>query len=110
MKGNAFQALQLTGHFSAGNETVLSGLNFYICLVYLDDVIIFGSTPEQHLDRLRQVFQRIRVANVKLKPSKCRLLAMGPSKIHVIVEWLPATAEGCTSIRRVVHVLSTFYS
>lgn len=35
---------------------VLSGLNFEICLVYLDDVIVFGRTIEQYLDKLRQVF------------------------------------------------------
>ena len=52
-------------------DIVLSGLNFEICLVYLDDVIIFASTPEQHLDRLEQVFQRLRGANLKLKPSNC---------------------------------------
>jgi transposase InsO family protein/predicted aspartyl protease len=84
-------------------DIVLSGLNFEICLVYLDDVIIFGSTPEQHLDRLKQVFQRLREANLKLKPSKCRLMrrtvsflghvvtqegvAVDPSKIRDVVEW-----------------------
>src|SRR6218665_3613776 len=49
---------------------ILCFLVFDICLVYLDDVIIFWSTPEQHLFRLEKVFERLRAANCKLKPSK----------------------------------------
>lgn len=55
-------------------DIVLSGLNFELCLVYLDDVIIFGRNPDEHLDRLEQVLRRLGEARLKLKPSKCRLL------------------------------------
>ena len=41
--------------------------------MYLDD-IIFSSTFEEHLGRLREVFTRLREAGLKLKPQKCRLL------------------------------------
>lgn len=91
------------GTFQRLMDIVLSGLNFEICLVYLDDVIIFGKTAEEHLGRLKQVFQRLREANLKLKPSKCRLLrrtvsflghvvtpdgiTMDPAKIQDVVEW-----------------------
>ena len=34
----------------------LNGLTSEICLVYLDDVIIWSSTFEEHLNRLRLVF------------------------------------------------------
>src|SRR5688572_30227604 len=112
-------------------DIVLSGLNFEICLVYLDDVIIFGKTPEQHLDRLEQVFQRLRGANLKLKPSKCQLLrrnvcflghivtpdgvAMDPSKITDVVEWpvpqrlrdVRAFLGLCSYYRRFVKDFST---
>ena len=53
-------------------ECVLQGLNWKICLVYLDDVIIFSPTFEMHLQHLELVLQRFREANIKLKPSKCR--------------------------------------
>jgi hypothetical protein len=43
------------------------------CLIYLDDVIIFSRTYEQHVERLKQVFTRIREAGLKLVPKKCRL-------------------------------------
>jgi len=50
-------------------DIVMSGLNFEACLVYLDDVIIFSSTVDQHLDRLRQVLDRLGRAGHRLKPS-----------------------------------------
>jgi len=55
-------------------DTVLSGLNYEICLAYLDDIIVFSRDLETHLQRLEQLFKRIREANLKLKPSKCSML------------------------------------
>ena len=52
-------------------DLLLAGLKWNICLVYLDDVIVVGSTFEEHLFRLREVFQRFRDAGLKLKPNKC---------------------------------------
>lgn len=37
----------------------------------MDDICVFSSTFEQHLKDLREVFTRLRSANLKLKPSKC---------------------------------------
>ena len=54
-------------------EKVLAGLQWKVALLYLDDVIVFSSTMEQHLERLRLVFDRIREANLQLKPKKCHL-------------------------------------
>ncbi len=55
-------------------ELVLSDLNWKICLIYLDDVIVYGGDFYNALDRIKQVWQRIREANLKLKPSKCCLM------------------------------------
>ncbi len=55
-------------------DLVLSGLNWKICLIYLDDVIVYGGIFYDALDRLKTIWQRIREANVKLKPSKCCLM------------------------------------
>ena len=38
---------------------------------YLDDIIIFSETPEQHLTHIKIVLARLRQANLKLKRSKC---------------------------------------
>ena len=50
---------------------ILRGLHYKTALIYLDDVIIFSRSFDDHLLHLEQVFQRLRDANVKLKPSKC---------------------------------------
>ncbi|XP_018651543.1 LOW QUALITY PROTEIN: KRAB-A domain-containing protein [Schistosoma mansoni] len=55
-------------------QTVLHGLVPHKCLIYLDDIIVYCSTPEQHNANLRAVLQRIKQHNLKVKPSKCRLL------------------------------------
>ena len=46
-------------------------LNMTICLIYLDDLIIFSETFEQHLERLDLILPKLRVANFKLAPEKC---------------------------------------
>ena len=51
-------------------QNTLGELNLMYCVIYLDDVIIFGHT-EKHLEYLRIVFERFREFNLKLKPSKC---------------------------------------
>lgn len=52
----------------------LDDINWKYCLVYLDDVVVFASNLDEHLHRLRSVFQHLRKANLKLKPEKCKLL------------------------------------
>jgi len=62
------------GTFQRLMEFVLAGLQWQTCLVYLDDVIVYGQDFDEHLERLREVFNRFRQAGLKLKPSKCFLL------------------------------------
>ena len=61
--------------FSHLMDRVLSGLHWETCLFYLDDIIVFFSTWEEHLARLRQVFERLRHANLKLGDEKCTFVA-----------------------------------
>jgi len=73
-----------------------------ICLCYLDDIIIYARTPQELLQRLRQVLDRLREVGLKVKPSKCALFQqvqfLGnqvswhgieplPDKIQSIKEW-----------------------
>ena len=64
-----------------------NNLQWQICLVYLDDVVIFEGTEQQLLQRMDAVFTRLRAANLKLKPKKCRLFARRTDYLgHVISE------------------------
>jgi transposase InsO family protein len=66
-------------------ELALRGLQWTTCLIYLDDVIIFGSSFEQHLERLKDVLKRVQEANLKLKPEKCELMqAEVPFLGHIV--------------------------
>ena len=59
--------------FSRLMDQVLTGLSWKICLYYLDDIIVFSSTWEEHLRRLEEVFIRLREAHLKLSATKCTL-------------------------------------
>ena len=58
--------------FSRLMNICLSGLVWEICLVYIDDVIVFGKDFESTLTNLEQVLQRIMFAGLKLSPNKCK--------------------------------------
>ena len=49
----------------------LSGLTTERILAYMDDIVIFNSTFQEHLKDISAVFDRLRLANVTLKGSKC---------------------------------------
>ena len=55
-------------------DLVMTGLTYETCLIYLDDLIVFSQDLQGHLHRLRSLFERLRNANLKLKPSKCQIL------------------------------------
>ena len=50
---------------------MFSNMLYSTCLAYLDDIIIFGRTFEEHLDRLDHALKCLENANLKLKLSKC---------------------------------------
>ena len=54
-------------------QNCMGELNFVYCLIYLDDLIVFSHTTEEHLHHLRIVFDCLREYNLKLKLSKCSL-------------------------------------
>ena len=51
-------------------QNTLGELNLTYCVIYLDDIIVFGRMEEEHLECLRMVFERFQEFNLKLKPSK----------------------------------------
>ena len=68
-------------------ETVLKGLHWEICLIYIDDVIVFGKTFDEHLERLDKVMRRLAAAGLKLKAKKCFLFRKEVKYLgHVVSE------------------------
>jgi len=64
---------------------MLSGIQGISCLVYLDDVIVFGENLGVHNEGLREVFDRMRKYNLKLQPDKCEFLRKEVSYLgHVV--------------------------
>lgn len=55
-------------------NTVLYELGDIKAIVYLDDIIIFGSTIEEHNENLCRVLEAMRRHNLKIDPTKCQIL------------------------------------
>lgn len=53
---------------------VLSGLQGSMCFVYLDDIVVYGSSLVEHNTKLEAVFEQLRKHNLKLQPDKCEFL------------------------------------
>ena len=89
-------------------DSVLAGLQWKSCLVYLDDIIICGKTFEEHLFNLRAVFECLKQAGLKLQPTKCAFarkkveflghivsedgIATDPAKIEKVANWPEPTS------------------
>ena len=78
-------------------DQVLQGLQWSRCLVYLDDIISFGTTFEDALDNLTLIFEHLRTYGLQLKSTKCHLfqtsvpffgrLECNPKKIEDVKSW-----------------------
>jgi len=73
--GSTFQRLM---------DVVMSGLHLDVCLVYLDDIILFSKTVDEHLERLVRVLDRLRTAGLKLKPEKNARYCKGQCRFSVM--------------------------
>ena len=95
-------------------EYILAGLNWQICLVYIDDIIVFSDSFESHLSRLSDVLDRISSHGLKVSPKKCCLfqkkvsflghivsdegIATDPSKVESVKTWpIPKTKRDVRS-------------
>ena len=68
-------------------QCVLAGLSPEQCLTYIDDVIVFSASFEQHLTRLRAVLERIAKAGLRLKTAKCQFVQRQVKYLgHVVSE------------------------
>ena len=72
-------------------ENCLEGLRDKICIPYLDDILAFSQSFEDHLEHLRLVLRRLKKKGIKLKPQKCVLFRKQVKYLGQLV-----TADGYT--------------
>lgn len=100
--------------FARAMEAIFSDMNMMEILLYLDDILIFSDSFEDHLGRIQRVLERLVENNLKVSPKKCHWLrervtylgytisnqgiSTDPDKVKVIVEWpLPQKCEQLAS-------------
>ena len=49
----------------------MKGMQWERAVLYLDDIIIFSETIENHMQRVEEILIRLKQANLMFKPSKC---------------------------------------
>ena len=54
---------------------LLGDMQYSRALLYIDDILIFSKTFEEHIDRLIEIFEKFKTHNLKLKTTKCNLLS-----------------------------------
>ncbi|MCG7868952.1 MAG: DDE-type integrase/transposase/recombinase [Candidatus Thiodiazotropha taylori] len=108
--------------FQRTMELALQGLQWITCLIYIDDIIVYGRNFEEHIARVEEVLERIKTAGLKLKPNKSNMFQTSvvflghvvskegvkpnPANIAKVVDWpQPKTAK---QIRQFV-ALGSYY-
>ena len=66
-----FELCNAPASFQRLMEALLHRLTWKLCLVYIDDELIFSKTFDEHLQHIATVLERFGKANIKLKPSTC---------------------------------------
>ena len=104
-------------------DEVTFGLDF--CFPYVDDILVFSKSPEEHADHLRSLFKRLSEYGVVINPSKCQLgvdevtflgykinksgTCPPPDRIEALRNFpLPKTAEGLRRFLGMVNFYRRF--
>jgi len=103
-------------------DLMLCGLTYETCLVYLDDIIVFSPHFDSHVERLEEIFRRLRAANLKLHIKKCSLfqqrvhflghvltesgIEVQPEKVSVVQQW--PVPRSLTELRSFVGLCSYY--
>ena len=90
-------------HFTKVMAIALRGLIPRVCLAYLDDVIVYDTTFEEHLESVEVVLKALAKANLKLKPSKCEWCRSGINFLGHVVN-----AEGVATQKVTTEKITAF--
>lgn len=110
------------GTFMRLMDKIFGDQNFQTILTYLDDILVYGRTFEETLQRLEMVLKRLRENNLKVKPEKCQLfkerlrylghlisaegMAPDDEKVKAVTSWPKPTTD--TELRGFLG-LSSYY-
>ncbi len=110
------------GTFQRLMDLVLRGMTWSSVLVYIDDIVVYGKSFDALWEKLKEVFERLRKANLKLKPSKVKLfqreitflghvvsgegISMDPEKIKEVVDW--KTPRNAHEVRQFLGLCSYY--
>ena len=64
-----FRLAQAPAYFQELMTSILK--DFPFAIAYLDDIVIFSKTPQEHLSHICMVFKKLKSANLSMKKSKC---------------------------------------
>jgi hypothetical protein len=70
----AFGLTNAPGTFQRTMNNILQPVIEKICLVYLDDIIVFSKSAEEHVENLKTIFDLLEKANFRLKLEKCKFM------------------------------------
>lgn len=101
---------------------VLRGLHWSKVLVYLDDIIVIGSNFSEHLENLKEVLSRFRLAGLKVRPDKCQFFSKevrflghvvsnqgvmpDPGNVQKILDW--TTPQNASQVRSFLGLCSYY--
>jgi len=89
---NSFRLCNAGSSIKRVMDLAVQEINFELCLVYLDDILVLNRSVEEHLERLQVLFEWLRAVKLKFKQSKCHILQTSISFLgHVISRGSVAT-------------------
>lgn len=107
-------------------EGVLDGLRDECCFPYLDDVLCFSKTFQDHVKDLQRVFCRLREHGVKLRPTKCELfkhqvryvgrlvssqgVQVDPKDLDAVLQWKERKPKNVGEVRALLGFLGYYRS
>lgn len=84
-------------------DRILTGMQWEKVLIYVDDLILFSKDTNEMFDKMREVLDRFKAANLKLRPEKCTFfqkeiaylghvvsetgIRTDPSKVAAVKDW-----------------------
>src|SRR6266496_1749480 len=117
-----FELKEASATFQRLMTKVLGSYLYDFVIVYLDDIIIFSQTMDEHLQHMRKVLEALRQAGLKLKLEKCKFakkqlkylgfivgefgIKPDPEKVRAIVDQLTPTNQ--TQIRLFLGMIGFF--